>query len=252
MLALPPLTWPLRMNIYNIAMPAARVEVRRLQLSHQVAEHLRHQILNGEIEVGTWLRQDHLAKKLGVSAIPVREAFKLLAAQGLVEHVPYRGIRVVRLSADELEDLYEVRAFAEARAASFAAQTISSEQLRELEVLCQKMDACIGPEDLPRYRRLNREFHTRIADISGRNYLARLIEQMWVAYPTMLWGNYPRVSERSLADRDATDSAEHRAILEALRARDPQAAAAAMHQHVMRAGQALVAFVRQQEGGKRV
>jgi DNA-binding GntR family transcriptional regulator len=222
--------------------------VNNAQLSTQVADYLRQQILSGAIPAGTWLRQDHLAEKLGVSAIPVREAFKLLAAQGLVEHLPYRGIRVVRLSAAELEDLYAVRAFAEARAAAFAAQVIAPEELAELETLAREMERCTRPEDLPRYRELNRRFHTRIAEIAGRPYLLRLLQQLWSAYPTMLWANYPGVADASLPSREHTDSAEHAAILAALGARDPQQAARAMEQHIQRAGQALVAFVKSREG----
>lgn len=221
--------------------------VLRNQLSHQVAEILRREILNGQLPAGTWLRQDHVAKTLGVSPIPVREAFKTLHAQGLVEHVPYKGIRVVQLSAQEVEDLYAVRAFAEARAAGEAAKRISEKELEELRDLCQEMELCTTPDTLPCYRELNRRFHTRIAAISGRNYLIRLLDQLWTAYPTMLWANYPQVAEHSLPSREATDSAEHAEILSALAARDPVAASRAMSTHVERAGQELVAFIKARE-----
>lgn len=221
-------------------------QVLRSQLSQQVAEILRREILNGRLPAGTWLRQDHIARQLGVSPIPVREAFKTLHAQGLVEHVPYKGIRVVQLSPEEVEDLYAVRAFAEARAAAEAAKNITDEELEELRNLCDEMDLCATPDELACYRELNRRFHTRIAAISGRPCLIRLLEQLWAAYPTMLWANYPHVAEHSLPSREATDSAEHAAIVAALSARDPQRAADAVAQHVERAGQELVAFVRAQ------
>lgn len=229
-------------------MPAAASPVRHTQLSQQVAEVLRQRILSGELPPGAWLRQDHVARELGVSAIPVREAFKLLAAQGLVEHVPFRGIRVVQLSAEELEDLYEVRTFAEARAAFFAAATIRTEEVERLEALCREMEACQTPETLPRYRELNRLFHTTIAHASRRSYLIRLLENLWTAYPTMLWSNYPEVAQSSLPARQSSDNEEHCAIVAALRRRDSREAAAAMAEHVRRAGEALVSFVRQREG----
>ncbi|MGC8917420.1 MAG: GntR family transcriptional regulator [Thermoanaerobaculum sp.] len=220
--------------------------VQRLQLFQQVADLLRREILDGKLAAGTWLRQDHLAKRFGVSAIPVREALKSLAAEGLVEHVPYRGIRVVRLSAEELEDLYEVRAFVEAKAAAYAAQRMTEGELGELERLCREMDACTSEETLPRYRELNRTFHMRIVELSRRPYLVRLVQQLWAAFPTMLWSNYPQVAQHSLPSREATDSAEHAAIVAALRRRDGRAAARAMENHVRRAGEELVRFVRQQ------
>lgn len=226
-------------------------QVLRNQLSHQVAEILRREILNGKLPAGTWLRQEHVARQLGVSPIPVREAFKTLQAQGLVEHVAYKGIRVVQLSAEEVEDLYAVRAFAEARAAAEAAKRITDQELDELRSLCQEMDLCTTPDTLACYRELNRRFHTRIASISGRPYLIRLLDQLWAAYPTMLWANYPQVAEHSLPSREVTDSAEHAAIITALASRDPDAAARAMAHHVERAGQELVAFVRAQKESRR-
>lgn len=229
-------------------MAAGAWPLNRAQASQQVAELLRQQIFSGTITPGTWLRQNHLARQLGVSPIPVREAFKILQAQGLVEHLPYKGIRVVQLSPEELEDLYAVRAFAEARAAAEAAKKITDKELAELQELCFAMESCTTPASLPEYRQLNRHFHTRIAAISGRKYLIRLLDQLWAAYPTMLWANYPQVAEHSLPSREASDSAEHAAIVSALGVRDPVAAARAMAAHVERAGQDLVAFVRAQEG----
>ncbi|MCS7182844.1 MAG: GntR family transcriptional regulator [Thermoanaerobaculum sp.] len=222
-------------------------KVQRLQLSQQVADLLRQRILNGQVPAGSWLRQDHLARELGVSAIPVREALKLLAAQGLVEHLPYRGIRVVQLSSQELEDLYAVRAFVEGLAARFAALHVTEEEVARLQQLCQAMEACDTPDTLPRYRELNRQFHLGVAAGSRRSYLIRLVEQFWTAYPTMLWSNYPQVAESSLPGRALTDSQEHRAIVAALQQREPEVACRAMEEHVRRAGQALVGFVRSRE-----
>ena len=80
------------------------------QLRSRVADRLRGEILQGQLKPGEWLRQERLAFEQGVSQTPVREALRQLAAEGLVEHVPYRGIRVVEFSVEDVEDLYACRA----------------------------------------------------------------------------------------------------------------------------------------------
>ena len=95
------------------------------QLPQWVAERIRGEILDGRLKPGEWLRQERLAQEHGVSQMPVREALKRLASEGLVEHVPYRGVRVVEFSVADIEDLYACRAFIEGMAARFAARTIS-------------------------------------------------------------------------------------------------------------------------------
>ena len=75
------------------------------QLRKLVADQLRAAILDGRFKPGEWLRQERVAQELGVSQMPVREALKELAAEGLIEHVPYRGVRVVTLSVEDIEDL---------------------------------------------------------------------------------------------------------------------------------------------------
>ncbi|HAE59780.1 MAG TPA: GntR family transcriptional regulator, partial [Anaerolineae bacterium] len=87
------------------------------QLRNVVADRLRSAILEGFYKPGEWLRQEKLAQELGVSQMPVREALKELATEGLIEHVPYRGVRVIAFSPDDVGDLYAHRAFLEGRAA---------------------------------------------------------------------------------------------------------------------------------------
>jgi ABC-type antimicrobial peptide transport system permease subunit len=88
------------------------------QLRSHVADRLRAAILDGELKPGDLLRQERLAQEIGVSQMPVREALKELAAEGLVEHVPYRGARVVKFSAEDIADIYAHPAFLEGRSAS--------------------------------------------------------------------------------------------------------------------------------------
>jgi DNA-binding GntR family transcriptional regulator len=214
------------------------------QLRLWVADRLRAGILEGQLRPGEWLRQERLAQQQGVSQTPVREALKLLATEGLVEHVPYRGIRVVEFSVEDVEDLYSCRAFIEGMAARYAAEQISDAALDELTRLYERMVRCKTPEDIVEYRELNRLFHSTIFGASGRSYLVRTLAQLWAAFPTMLWSNVPQVARDSVPERDAPDIEEHTAILDALRARDPAAAERAVRRHIEAAGGSLVAAMR--------
>lgn len=217
------------------------------QVRDWVEEQLREAILSGQFESGTWLRQQHLADELGVSQMPIREALKELAAQGLVEHVPYRGMRVVEFSPDDVVDLYAHRSFLEGRAARAAARHIQPKRVAELRSLQGQMEAHMGPEALDTYRDLNRRFHETIFVASKRPYLIRTLRQMWEAFPTMLWSNFPGVATSSLSDRDLADAQEHRAIIAALVRGDADGAEARVREHIDAAGRQLVSFLRSRD-----
>jgi DNA-binding GntR family transcriptional regulator len=217
------------------------------QLRDWVEEQLREAILSGVFESGTWLRQQHLADELGVSQMPIREALKELAAQGLVEHVPYRGMRVVAFSPDDVVDLYAHRGFLEGRAAAAAAAHVTLKTVAGLRRLLDEMEGQMAPEDLDVYRDLNRRFHAAVFEASRRPYLIRTLRQMWEAFPTMLWSTFPDVASSSLSERDSADSREHRAILAALARGDAEEAERRVREHIEAAGRQLVSFLRSRE-----
>ena len=216
------------------------------QLRSRVADRLRAEILQGRLRPGEWLRQERLALEQGVSQTPVREALRQLAADGLVEHVPYRGIRVVEFSIEDVEDLYACRALIEGMAARFAAVHITAGELEEMRELFERMCRCKTPDDLVEYRELNRRFHSAIFAASRRSFLVRTLAQLWAAFPTMLWSNVPRVATESVPERDEPDIEEHGAIVAALREHDPDAAERAVSRHIEAAGGSLLAAMRAQ------
>ena len=175
------------------------------QLAQLVTDSVRSSILEGRIKAGEWLRQERLAAEQGVSQTPVREALRQLAAEGLVEHVPYRGIRVVEFSIEDVEDLYGCRALLEGMAARFAAVHITTGELEAMTELFERMCRCKTPEDLVEYRELNRRFHSALFNASRRSFLVRTLAQLWSAFPTMLWSNVPRVATESAPERDEPD-----------------------------------------------
>ncbi len=221
-------------------LPAAPELTNHRQLRNVVADRLRTAILEGFYKPGQWLRQEKLAQELGVSQMPVREALKELATEGLIEHVPYRGVRVIAFSPDDVGDLYAHRAFLEGRAAHAAAENISAEELEELKRLQTEMESHFAPESLGIYRELNRRFHQAIFIASKRDYLIRSLMQMWETFPTMLIGNFAVTAAQPIPNRDNPDTAEHRAIIAALESGNGPQAEAAMREHILSTGEQFV------------
>jgi DNA-binding GntR family transcriptional regulator len=216
------------------------------QLRNIVAEQMRAAILSGHYKPGEWLRQERLAQDLGVSQMPVREALKELAAEGLIEHVPYRGARVVVFSLHDILDLYSHRSFLEGRAAFIAAEIITSEELAVIKDLQTEVEKHGAPEAVVKYRELNRKLHQQIYLASRREYLIRTLNQMWATFPTMLIANFAATAAQPLPERDSVDVAEHRAIISALESHNAPAAEQAMKKHILVTADHLVAFLKAQ------
>jgi DNA-binding GntR family transcriptional regulator len=174
----------------------------------------------------------------------VREALKELTAEGLLEHVPYRGVRVIEFSTEDISDLYACRSFMEGLAARAAAATITPEELAELKTLQAQMKAHLQPQVLPEYTEFNRRFHKLICFASRRTYLIRTLNQLWDAFPSMLWGNFARTADQPLPQRDLADIEEHEEIIEALEQRDGAAAEQLARHHVEESGQHLLSALR--------
>jgi len=205
---------------------------------------LREAIQDGRFQPGEWLRQQRIADQLGVSEMPVREALKKLAAEGVVEYLPYRGVRVREYSADDVADIYKVRAFMESMAARAAAEHITSEELAELKALATQMEEHLSPESLAEHRELNHRFHEIVFMASHRTYLIHALRQLWKVFPSMLWGSFPATATERFSEQDTYDTLEHRAIICALEERNAARAEQMMRQHVLDTGNRLLATLR--------
>jgi DNA-binding GntR family transcriptional regulator len=202
------------------------------QLQHIVADHLRTAILDGELKPGDWLRQKQIAEELGVSPMPVREALTKLAAEGVVEHVPYRGARVTIFSTDDVSDLYANRALLESMAAAAAARNITPEELGELRDLQSQMRGELTSGKLSEYSQLNLRFHRVLYVASRRDYLVRALDRIWSAFPTMMMSYYAQTTSETLAERETQDLEEHATIIAALATGDSESAERLMRQHI--------------------
>ena len=137
-------------------------------LHHQVGTRLRQLIVEGAIEPGRKLNERALAAELQVSRTPLREAIKMLAAEGLVELLPHRGAVAAQMSARDVADTFEVIAGLEGQSGELAATRISNEELNEIRALHFEMLAAHARRDLPTYYRLNATIHNQI-NAAARN-----------------------------------------------------------------------------------
>ncbi len=190
----------------------------------QVAERLKAEILAGERDPGTRLRQVEIAERYGVSTTPVREALATLQREGLVRLHPQRGAGVFLPSAEDLREHYEIRAALEALAAAKAAERFEPAWARPLEGMLDEMRAA---PPASRYIALNQRFHTTLYEHSGRPQLVAMIAALRDASSAYLH-IYRAQDDFPVARLDA----EHRAILRACVARDSHAAAAATREHL--------------------
>ncbi len=179
-----------------------------------VAQRLRALIVEGGIAPGQKLNERELAEQLQVSRTPLREALKLLTAEGLVEHLPNRGAIVVQLSADDVAHAFEVMAALEALSGELACARISDEELAELQALNFEMRAHHARRDLPAYYRLNAQIHLGINRAARNPVLSEVYDRLNARLQALRFSSNFDTEKWNAAVRD------HDAMIEALVARD--------------------------------
>jgi DNA-binding GntR family transcriptional regulator len=204
-----------------------RLDRDRASIANGVFQVLREAILNGDLKSGEWLRQQNLAEELGVSQTTVRDAFNQLIGEGLAVRVPYRGVRVVMLTASDLEDIYSIRAVLEGLAARIAAMHISKEELEEMQELLPYTYVSEEAASVPIAREANRKFHEIFIKASRRGYLIRNLHQLWDWIdPLMLYSRTiaTEIGKETRITWGHRDQITHTHILDALKAGDAELA----------------------------
>jgi DNA-binding GntR family transcriptional regulator len=208
-------------------------------------ELIRAAILDGRLEPGQRLKEEELARELGISRTPVREALLYLQAEGLVEAAPNRGAAVRAYAPEEIEDMYDLRALLEGHAAGRAATRISAADLRRLRRSNERfarLDA--GERDLAELIRENLVFHNTILEAAGSERLAQMVRQVIelpLVYKSFYW--YAPAQKR-VSDH------YHEQLTIALAAQDAPRAELLMTEHVFEARDFLLAQLK--EGNDRI
>ena len=215
------------------------LSIPRQVLHQEVAVRLRQRIVEGHLAPGRKLNERELAELLRVSRTPLREAIKMLAAEGLVELLPNRGAVVAQMSEQDVADTFEVIAGLEGQSGELAAQRITDAELAEIRALHYEMLAAHTRRDLPTYYRINAQIHTLI-NAAARN---RVLTQTWANVNARLQA----LRFRSNFDDGKWHRAvhEHERMVELLAARDAAGLRALMVTHLLHKRDAVLELMRE-------
>ncbi|MDO8277417.1 MAG: GntR family transcriptional regulator [Burkholderiaceae bacterium] len=202
---------------------AAAVSLAPRALYEEVAELLRQRIFKRELEPGSWIDEMKLAEEYGISRTPLREALKVLAAEGLITMKVRRGAYVTEVSEDDLRDVYHLLSLLESDAAGVVAAQATDAQLDELRALHDQLEKAVG--DANEFFALNERFHMRVLQIANNRWR----EQMVADLRKVMKLN--RHNSLLKSGRIEESLHEHRAIMAALDARNATATAQSMRAH---------------------
>ena len=215
-------------------MAAGNGNINRLTTSEAVARRLRAEIQRNVIHPGTRLRQGDVASRFGVSTTPVREAFALLQADGLLRIDAHRGAIVSRPSMDDVRESFQIREALEGLAISSAIRNFDGERLRSMQALLDDMKTTT---DIDRWIDLNHRFHLISYEPAAKPQLLALIETLRESAAVHIHlyasNHFP----------GAEVAGEHQAILDACRRQDAKAAKAAVRRHLRHTRDSLISFI---------
>jgi DNA-binding GntR family transcriptional regulator len=221
-----------------------KVALSRKSLHDQVAEQLRDMIVRGDLRQGEKVPVAELAKELGVSLTPLREALKVLAEDQLIELTPNRGARVLSFTPEEAEKLFEVIAVLEGAAAELAAVHMTTSQLAELEEMHAQMRLHYERHERTLYFDLNSKIHKSIVEFANNEVLTRTHTKLNVRASR---GRYIAIID---AGRWSEAMAEHEAVMEAFRNHDPATAMSVWRMHLKRSGEVTCDVLRRRIAGE--
>ncbi len=203
------------------------IPLRSPSLHDNVAERLRAMVFDRQLAPGELIDEKGLAARWQISRTPLREALKVLAAEGLVELVPGKGSRVVSLTDEDAEALFPVMALLEGRCAHEATLRASDEQLAELHQLHERLEMHAAVDDIDGYYRANHVFHSKVQALAANRWLDRVTGDLR-RFLRLLRGR-----QLHLPGRIDASINEHRVLIDAIGQRDAERAGRAMHDHLM-------------------
>jgi DNA-binding GntR family transcriptional regulator len=214
------------------------------------AAELRDAIVRGDLAPGSRIRQEASAQQLGISLIPIREALKTLASEGVVTYHPQRGYFVTELATSAIAEIYAVRQLLERQAEVDALPALTDEHLAAMQGHLRDQARAVAETDPVEMIAANRRFHFEIFDRCPNSWLRRFVAQLWdtvdpyrvLSYRRMWLQNPERHLPGEILD-------EHARILDALERREPERALRLLEQHRTRSQSFLCTLVGQDGAG---
>lgn len=204
------------------------MRIVRQALYLEVADRLRAMIDDRTLKPGAWIDEVALAASLGTSRTPLREALKVLAAEGLVRLEPRRGCFVNALTEQDLDDIFPLMALLEGRCAYEAARNVMPGDLDALEGLHADLVRYAQADDIDAYYETNYQIHEAIQRLAGNRWLSGVVSDLRKVL------RLSRHKSLRLPGRIHESCAEHLSVFSALKAHDPEGAEALMKTHVLR------------------
>jgi DNA-binding GntR family transcriptional regulator len=204
----------------------ARTRPNIMTLVEYAASEIREQILSGELAAGERILLDEVADDLGISPIPLREALRTLATEGLVAPLPRRGYTVAPVTVADLEETYRVRLVLEPLAVKLAVPVLEPADIENLRKELETLSAVIAAEDWPEHRTHHRAFHFGIYEKCNSSWLIRFTD--------MLWANSDRYQRMTTQIRGELGDRmkEHKAVLDACAEGNAEGAGELMRVHL--------------------
>ena len=202
---------------------AAALSLAPRALYQEVAELLRQRIFKRELEPGSWIDEMKLAEEYGISRTPLREALKVLAAEGLVTMKVRRGAYVTEVSEKDLSDVYHLLSLLESDAAGVVAERASDAQIAELQGLHDELEKAAGNRE--RFFEINEAFHMRLLEIANNRWRDQMVADLRKVM------KLNRHTSLVKSGRVQESLKEHRAIMAALAKRDSAGAVQRMQEH---------------------
>lgn len=195
-------------------------------LTDEIADIVRDRILKGEYQIGEKIKENQIASELKVSRTPIREAFKLLENEGLIDYIPNRGCFAKGFTKQDVDDIYAVRAALEKLAVELAVERITPKEVEDLEEQCDLMEFYAKKGDSRKVLELNSTFHDGIYAATRSRFMAQVLRS---------YKEYLEKTRRTVFyDRSYLECIlkEHRAILDAIKSGDRQTAVDAVTYHL--------------------
>lgn len=208
--------------------------IARSTLPEAAADRLRLLIIEGDLLPGAKLNERELCEQLGLSRTPLREAFRMLAADGLLVQLPNRGAQVVALSPDDVRDAFDVMGALEGLAGELAAARATDADVAGLRLLQDELEIAHDARDLPAYYRINRRIHDRLSDIAANSVLGQTYRSLNARLHALRFRSNLNQAKWEQA------VAEHRSMITALAARDGAALRELMVRHLQAKKQAVI------------
>ena len=208
-------------------------QIAQTALYQEVAERLRQRIFAHQLAPGARIDEQALATDYGISRTPLREALKVLAAEGLVTLRPRRGCFVTEISEQDLDDIFPLMAMLEGRCALEATTRAQPDDLARLDALHAELQRFAESKEIEHFFEVNQAFHYQIQEMSGNRRLRQVIQDLRKVL------KLTRRFSLSIDGRVQQSLAEHAIILAAIKAGDAAGAQVAMHDHILSGRQAL-------------